>query len=53
MRIGQFIARTELAVALNAVLDLLLGLRLDPDQPAPRIISAQLPGPLGVPVIWG
>lgn len=53
MCIGQFIAKTELAVALNAVLDLLPKLRLDPSQPAPRITGAQLRGPHSVPVVWG
>ena len=52
MCIGQFIAKTELQVALNAVLDLFPNLRLDPDQPKPRITGAQLRGPHSVPVIW-
>jgi len=53
MCIGQFIAKTELTVALNAVLDLLPNLRLDPGQPAPKITGAQLRGPHSVPVLWG
>ncbi|WP_066341477.1 cytochrome P450 [Azohydromonas lata] len=53
MCIGQFIAKTELQVALNAVLDLLPGVRLDPAQPAPQITGAQLRGPHAVPVVWG
>ena len=53
MCIGQFIAKTELTVALNAVLDLLPNLRLDPDRPAPKITGAQLRGPHSVPVVWG
>ncbi|TVT53560.1 MAG: cytochrome P450 [Azoarcus sp. PHD] len=52
MCIGQFIAKTELQVALNAVLDLLPNIRLDPDFPAPRITGAQLRGPHSVRVIW-
>lgn len=52
MCIGQFIAKTEMLVAVNAVLDLLPNLRLDPGQPAPRISGAQLRGPKAVPVIW-
>ncbi|OGB06248.1 MAG: cytochrome [Burkholderiales bacterium RIFCSPHIGHO2_12_FULL_69_20] len=53
MCIGQFIAKTELTVALNAVLDLLPNLRLDLEQPAPKITGAQLRGPHSVPVVWG
>jgi cytochrome P450 len=52
MCIGQFIAKTELTVALNAVLDLLPNVRLDPSQPAPKITGAQLRGPHELHVIW-
>ena len=52
MCIGQFIAKTEMQVALNAVLDLLPNLRLDPAQPAPRITGAQLRGPHELHVVW-
>jgi len=52
MCIGQFIAKSELQVALNAVLDLLPNVRFDPDQPKPVITGAQLRGPNTVPVIW-
>ena len=52
MCIGQFVAKTELQVAVNAVLDLLPNLRLDPDQPAPKISGAQLRGPHEVHVVW-
>ncbi|MBS0349207.1 MAG: cytochrome P450 [Proteobacteria bacterium] len=52
MCIGQFIAKTELQVALNAILDIFPNIRLDPDQPRPRITGAQLRGPHAVPVIW-
>lgn len=52
MCIGQFIAKTELQVALNAILDLFPNIRLDPDQPQPRITGAQLRGPHSVPVVW-
>ena len=52
MCIGQFIAKTELQVALNAVLDLMPNLRLDPAQAPPRITGAQLRGPKHVHVIW-
>ena len=50
--IGQFIAKAEMQVALNAILDLLPGLRLDPEQPLPIITGAQLRGPHSVAVIW-
>jgi cytochrome P450 len=52
MCIGQFIAKTELQVAVNAVLDLLPNLRLDPDRPAPKITGAQLRGPHELHVLW-
>ncbi|WP_079437193.1 cytochrome P450 [Zoogloea sp. LCSB751] len=52
MCIGQFIAKTELQVALNAILDIFPNIRLDPEQPRPRITGAQLRGPHAVPVIW-
>ena len=53
MCIGQYIAKTELTVAVNAVLDLLPNLRLDPDAPAPKITGAQLRGPHTLQVVWG
>jgi cytochrome P450 len=52
MCIGQFIAKSELQVAVNAILDLLPNLRLDPDMPAPQITGAQLRGPHHVHVVW-
>lgn len=52
MCIGQFIAKSELQVAVNAILDLLPNLRLDPDMPAPHITGAQLRGPHHVHVVW-
>ena len=52
MCIGQFVAKTELQVAVNAVLDLLPNLRLDPSKPAPKITGAQLRGPHELHVIW-
>lgn len=52
MCIGQFIAKTELQVAINAVLDLMPNVRLDPEQAPPRITGAQLRGPKHVHVIW-
>ena len=52
MCIGQFIAKVELAVAVNTILDLLPNLRLDPDMPKPQIVGAQLRGPHALHVIW-
>lgn len=52
MCIGQFIAKIEMQVAVNVMLDLLPNLRLDPDQPAPRIVGAQLRGPKAIHVVW-
>ncbi len=52
MCIGQFIAKVELAVAVNTILDLLPNLRLDPDMPRPQIVGAQLRGPHALHVIW-
>lgn len=52
MCIGQFIAKVELAVAVNTILDLLPNLRLDPDMPKPKIVGAQLRGPHVLHVIW-
>ena len=53
MCIGQFVAKVELQVAVNAVLDLLPNLRLDPNKPAPKITGAQLRGPHELHVLWG
>lgn len=52
MCIGQFIAKTEMQVTLNAVLDLLPNLRLDPTKPTPKITGAQLRGPHELHVVW-
>lgn len=52
MCIGQFIAKVELAVAVNTILDLLPNLRLDPEMPRPQIVGAQLRGPHALHVIW-
>ncbi|MBD1602117.1 cytochrome P450 [Pseudomonas typographi] len=52
MCIGQFVAKTEINCALNAILDLLPNIRLDPNQPAPEIVGAQLRGPHYLHVLW-
>jgi cytochrome P450 len=43
--LGMHLARLELRVALNAVLDRLPNLRLDPDRPAPTIQGLAFRGP--------
>jgi hypothetical protein len=43
--IGQHLAKVEMTRALNALLDKLPGLRLDPDQPAPQMIGHLLRSP--------
>lgn len=52
MCIGQFVAKLEISSAVNAILDLLPNLRLDPTQPVPVISGAQLRGVSKLPVIW-
>jgi len=52
MCIGQFVAKLELNCAVNALLDLLPNLRLDPHHPAPVIEGAQLRGAAHIHVIW-
>lgn len=53
MCLGLFVAKAEIAAALDAMLDLMPDLRLDPDQPAPQIRGIQLRGPTAVHVAWG
>ncbi|AJG12764.1 cytochrome P450 [Pseudomonas plecoglossicida] len=52
MCIGQFVAKTEINCALNAILDLMPNIRLDPNKPAPEIVGAQLRGPHYLHVLW-
>ena len=52
MCLGMPVAKTEMEAMLNAVLDL-PNLRLDPDQPPPVIVGAQLRGPRALHVVWG
>jgi cytochrome P450 len=52
MCIGQFVAKTEINCALNAILDLMPNLRFDPSKPAPKITGAQLRGPHELHVLW-
>ena len=52
MCIGQFVAKVEIQVAINAALDLFPNLRRDPDKPAPAITGAMLRGASTLPVVW-
>ena len=52
MCIGQFVAKMELNVALNAIFDLFPNLRLDPAYPAPQITGVMLRGASAVHVLW-
>ena len=52
MCIGQYLAKMELSIAINAVVDLFPNVRLDPDRPAPVIAGSMLRGASSVPVIW-
>jgi cytochrome P450 len=52
MCIGQFVAKTEINCALNAILDLMPNVRLDPSKPGPQIVGAQLRGPHYLHVLW-
>ena len=52
MCVGLFIAKAEIEVALNAILDMMPNLRFDPAHPRPVIRGIQLRGPDAVHVIW-
>ena len=47
------VARAEMATAVNALLDRLPNLRLDPDADPPRIVGLYERGPDQLPVVWG
>jgi cytochrome P450 len=51
--LGMHVARAEMLVAMNAVLDRLANVRFDPDAPAARIIGLEHRGPNGIPVVFG
>jgi cytochrome P450 len=51
--LGMHVARAEMWVAMNAVLDRLPNLRIDPDAPPVRIIGLEHRGPNGIPVVFG
>ncbi len=51
--LGMHVARAEMWVAMNAVLDRLPNLRFDPDVPNVRIIGLEHRGPNAIPVLFG
>ncbi|CAH2917570.1 MAG: Putative cytochrome P450 hydroxylase [uncultured Paraburkholderia sp.] len=51
--IGQHLARVEMTRALNAILDRLPNLRLDPDASAPLINGIMMRVPHSIPVVFG
>jgi len=51
--IGQHLARMEMTIALNAILDRLPNLRLDPAVPDPVIRGFTLRAPDSIPVVFG
>jgi cytochrome P450 len=51
--LGMHVARAEMLVAMNAVLDRLPNVQLDPAAPSVRIIGLEHRGPNGVPVVFG
>jgi cytochrome P450 len=50
--LGMHVARAEMAVALNALLDRLPNLRLDPEAEPPRLIGMYERGATEIPVLW-
>jgi cytochrome P450 len=51
--LGMHVARAEMQVAMNHVLDRLPNLRWDPEAPQARLIGLEHRGPNGIPVVWG
>jgi cytochrome P450 len=52
--LGQHVSRQEMVTALNAVMDRLPNLRLDPSKPAPRMVGGLFArGPSALPVVFG
>jgi cytochrome P450 len=50
--LGMQIAKLEMEIMLNGMLDCFPNLRLDPDAPAPKILGAQLRGPRAIHAVW-
>jgi len=51
--IGQHLARVEMTRALNAILDRLPNVRLDPAAPPPQINGIMMRVPHSIPVVFG
>jgi cytochrome P450 len=51
--LGMHVARAEMAVGINALLDRLPNLRLDPDAETPRYIGMYERGATAIPVVFG
>jgi cytochrome P450 len=51
--LGMHVAKAELTVGLNALLDRLPDLRLDPDKPPPRFVGFYERGSTALPVLFG
>lgn len=50
--LGMHLARTEMRVALDAVIDRLPNLRLDPEHPEPSVVGFAFRGPDALPVLF-
>jgi cytochrome P450 len=50
--LGMHLARLELRVGLDMILDRLPNLRLDPDEPGPVIAGLAFRGPMSLPVVF-
>jgi cytochrome P450 len=52
--LGQHVSRQEMVAALNAVMDRLPNVRLDPSKPAPKLVGGLFArGPNALPVVFG
>jgi cytochrome P450 len=49
---GMNLARSEIAAAIGALLDVLPDMRLDPDEEPPRVVGAPYRRPESVPITW-
>jgi cytochrome P450 len=52
MCMGMMLARMEMEIALNVMLDMMPGLRLDPSQQYEGIKGVHFRSPITIPVIW-